>query len=81
MLDTTGDDTLADIDDPTNPGGAVLEGNFPDRGLQSLQGITSQSGALYVLDSALPGLWRIDDSTNPGGAVLEGSFPSDLQLP
>ena len=69
------------IGDPTAPGSAVLQGTFPS-GLGQPLGITSQGGALYVVDSGSPDeLWRVDDPTSPGSAVLEGSFPSGLARP
>ena len=46
------DDELWRIDDPTAPGSAVLEGDFPS-GLTDPAGITSQGGALYVVDSSI----------------------------
>ena len=39
------------IDDPTAPGGAVLEGRLSIRPHGTASGITSQGGALYVTDS------------------------------
>ena len=78
--DDTGDE-LWRIDDPTDPGAAVLEGDFPS-GLTAPEGIASQGGALYVVNSVTPDeLWRIDDPTDPGAAVLEGDFPSGLTSP
>ena len=79
VVDNTGDD-LWRIDDPTNPGAAVLVGSFPS-GLTSPGGITSDGASLYVVDFTGDDLWRIDDPTNPGAAVLEGSFPSGLTAP
>ena len=74
-----GSDELWRIDDPTSPGSAVLEGSFSS-GLTASFGITSQAGALYVVDRGTPGdLWRIDDPTNPGfGGPGGSSFPSGL---
>ena len=78
VVDDT-DDELWRIDDPTAPGGAVLEGSFPS-GLSGPRGITSHGGALYVADGNGE-LWRIGDPTNPGGATNAGSFPSGLTSP
>ena len=79
VVDFTGAE-LWRIDDSTNPGGSVLEGDFPS-GLTALRGITSHAGALYVVDFTGADLWRIDDPTSPGSAVREGSFPSGLTNP
>ena len=68
------------MSDPSNPGGATNLGSFPN-GLQTPQGITSQGGALYIVDDNGDELWRMSDPTNPGGATNLGSFPSGLQTP
>ena len=39
------------IDDPTAPGGAVLEGSFPSGRHEPWSVITSHGGALYVVDN------------------------------
>ena len=79
VVDNTGDE-LWRIDDPTNPGAAVLEGSFPS-GLTAPGGIPRTAASLYVVDRTGDELWRIDDPTNPGAAVLVGSFPSGLTQP
>ena len=78
MAPTPDDSGMADRRPGTmiyDPGSAVEEGAFPS-GLTQSEGITSQDGALYVVDSSSGDeLWRIDDPTSPGSAVEEGSFP------
>ena len=70
---------LWQVEDPSRPQDAALEGAFP-AGVSSLSGITSHGGSLYIVEHVRD-IWRIDDPTSPGSAVLEGRLPSGVSTP
>ena len=75
-------DELWRIDDPTAPGSAALEGDFP-AALAIPRGITSQ-GVVALRGGFWNARWIIADRRSrqsPGSAVREGSFPSGLTNP